>query len=227
MAGLQRPGVPVIVSSEMVSVVKAGSPQKLRIETHSRNLPLIQLPLLGECQRENCAVAVATLEVLADMLDFEPEFKQGLESVAWGARFQCLEEDPAIILDGAHNPAAARALAQTLKEAYPRQQVGFIFGFLEDKDTIEFLRELKPLVSAAWAIPIVAARGHTAEHIAAQTSVAGINAVPESVCGAWQAAREWATAEPNRLICITGSLHLQQVLQENGCTRILPSERNL
>ena len=97
-------------------MVKVDIPQKLKIETHSRNLPPINLPLLGECQRENCAVAVATLETLADMLDFEPEFKKGLESVEWGARFQTLEENPLVILDGAHNPSAARALAKTLKE---------------------------------------------------------------------------------------------------------------
>jgi len=191
--------------------------QRLKIETPSRNLPPINLPLLGECQRENCAVGVATLEVLADMLDFEPEFKKGLESVEWNARFQCVETDPPMILDGAHNPSAAHALVKTLKEAYPGHQVGFILGFLDDKDTVEFLRELKPLATKAWAIPIDAARGTTAEQGVAYAAVAGIDAVPETVDGAWRAARDWAATEPDRLVCIAGSLHLKQVLQEKGC----------
>jgi dihydrofolate synthase/folylpolyglutamate synthase len=220
MAELRKPGVNVDEASSFVTVAKIGSPQKLKIETPSRNLPSIHLPLLGACQRENCAVAVATLERLADMLDFEPEFKNGLESVVWAARFQVLEENPLMILDGAHNPSAARALAKTLKETYPRHQVGFILGFLDDKDTVEFLREIKPLTTMAWVIPVDAARGTTAEQGVAHAAVAGIDALPETVAGAWEAARAWAAAEPDRLVCIAGSLHLKQVLQENGCIRI-------
>ena len=212
MGELREPGVPIIYGSEAVSVVKVGNPQKLKIETHSRSLPPINLPLLGECQRENCAVAVAALEVLADMLDFEPEFKKGLESVEWGARFQMLETDPTVILDGAHNPSAGKALAKTIKENYPKYKVGFILGFLDDKDTVEFLREIKPLVSKAWTIPIDASRGTTAEHSAFQCEVAGIEATPSNVSGAWSSAREWATDEPNRLMVVTGSLYLKQML---------------
>ena len=187
--------------------------QRLKIETHSRNLPPINLPLLGECQRENCAVAVTALEVLADMLDFEPAFKKGLEAVEWGARFQLLQTDPALILDGAHNPSAARALVKTLKENYPNHQIGFILGFLEDKDTVEFLREIKPLASKAWAIPIDAPRGSTAEQSAAQAQVAGIGAAPSEISEAWKSAEDWASAEEDRVVIITGSLYLKQMLQ--------------
>ncbi|MEA2068011.1 MAG: folylpolyglutamate synthase/dihydrofolate synthase family protein [Verrucomicrobiota bacterium] len=228
-AGIIKPGRPAISApqseevmavlgnvddaSSFVAVAKIADPQKLKIETPSRNLPQITLPLLGECQRENCAVAVATLETLADMLGFEPEFKKGLESVEWGARFQTLEENPRMILDGAHNPSAARALVKTLKETYPKYQVGFILGFLDDKDTVEFLRELKPLVSKAWTIPIDAPRGTTAGHSAARAQVAGIEAMPLDVTNAWNASRTWAGAESNRIVVITGSLYLKQVLQ--------------
>ncbi len=212
MAVLQKAGERIICSSEAVSVVKVGNPQKLKIETHARNLPPVNLPLLGECQRENCAVVVTALEVLADMLDFEPEFKKGLESAQWAARFQIIGNDPLMILDGAHNPSAARALIRTLKENYPKHQVGFIFGFLDDKDSVEFLRILKPLVSKAWTIAIDAPRGTTAEHAAAQARVAGIHATPAEVSVAWNAARDWA-AESDRLVVIAGSLYLKQMLQ--------------
>lgn len=217
MSELLKSGVNVDDASSFVAVAKIGLPQKLKIETHSRTLPPVNLPLLGECQRENCAVAVATLELLADLLDFEPEYKKGLEMVEWGARFQILESDPLVILDGAHNPSAARALAKTLKENYPKHQLGFIFGFLDDKDSVEFLQKLKPLCSKAWTIPIGAPRGTTAEHSCAQCSVAGIDAVPEGVITAWNAARKWACEEDLRLVCITGSLYLWQELQDAGC----------
>jgi dihydrofolate synthase/folylpolyglutamate synthase len=210
-------GEPVIYTPDAVSVLKVGEPQKLKIETHSRNLPPIHLPLPGECQRENCAVAVAALEVLADMLDFEPEFKKGLESVAWDARFQLLAADPPVILDGAHNPAAAGGLLKTLKECYPRHQIGFILGFLEEKDSIEFASVLKPVISTAWTVSVDAPRGTTAEYAAAQVRAAGIEVAPLPTREAWAAACEWAAAEANRLVCITGSLYLKQMLVQAGC----------
>lgn len=212
MEELRKPGVPIIESTEAVSVRKIASPQKLKIETHSRSLPPIHLPLLGECQRENCAVAVATLELVADMIDFDPAFKKGFESVEWNARFQVLKTDPVMIFDGAHNPSAARALVKTLKETYPGYQVGFVLGFLDDKDACEFMNELKSLASKAWTVPIDAPRGTTAEHASIQAKVAGIDAVPGSVSGAYSAAHEWASAESRRLVCITGSLYLLQDL---------------
>lgn len=212
MVELQKAGVPIIGSSEAVAVNKVGEPQKLRIETHSQNLPPINLPLMGACQRENCGVAVAALEMLADLLEVELNFKKGLESVVWDARFQTLETDPLIILDGAHNPSAGRALAKTLKELYPRKQIGFIFGFLDDKESVEFLRALKPLVFKAWTLGIDAPRGTTAEEAALQCRVAGMDAEPADVFSTWNAAREWAD-DPDRLLVITGSLYLKQMLQ--------------
>lgn len=185
--------------------------QKLKIETHAQNLPPINLPLLGECQRENCGVAVAALEVFADMVGVELEFKKGLESVEWGARFQTVEKEPLIILDGAHNPSAGRALAKTLKELYPKKQIGFIFGFLNDKETVEFLREIKPLVSKAWTVSIDAPRGTTAEEAALQCGVAHIEAESDEVSKVWKSARQWAD-DPDRLLVVTGSLYLKQTL---------------
>lgn len=210
---LRKPGVPLIESTEAVSVVKVGHPQKLKVETHSRNLPPINLPLLGECQRENCAVAITALEVLSDLLDVEFNFKKGLETVEWGARFQVIKNDPPMILDGAHNPSAARALVKTVKEVYPKHQVGFILGFLDDKESVEFLREIKPLVSAAWTIPIDAPRGTTAEASSRECRVAGIEAMPSDMFNAWNTAQEWAIAEADRIVVITGSLYLKQQLQ--------------
>ncbi len=218
MAELKKAGVPVIESAEAVAVNKVSAPQKLKIETHSQNLPPINLPLLGECQRENCGVAVAALELFADITGAALEFKKGLESVEWGARFQTLETDPLIILDGAHNPSAGRALAKTLKELYPNKQIGFIFGFLGDKEAVEFLRELKPLVAKAWTVGIDAPRGISAEEAALRCRVAQIDAEPGEAAAAWSAARSWAS-DPDRLVVIAGSLYLKQVLAGSGIRR--------
>ncbi|MDZ8119048.1 bifunctional folylpolyglutamate synthase/dihydrofolate synthase [Pontiella agarivorans] len=212
MGELEKTGVPIIASAEAVSVNRIGAPQKLKIETHSQNLPPINLPLLGGCQRENVGVAVAALEVFSDIVGVELAFKKGLETVEWGARFQTLETEPLIILDGAHNPSAGRALADTLKELYPTRQIGFIVGFLDDKESVEFLRELKPLVSKAWTVGIDAPRGTSAEQAALQCKVAGIDAEARPVAEAWSSAKRWAS-EANRLVIVTGSLYLKSMLE--------------
>ncbi|MCF7849431.1 MAG: bifunctional folylpolyglutamate synthase/dihydrofolate synthase [Kiritimatiellales bacterium] len=219
MAVLKNEGVPIIGSSDAVSVQcleKSPAGQKLKIETQSRSLPPINLPLLGECQRENCAVAIAALEVVADMTDFEPEFKRGLESVEWGVRFQILDKEPVVILDGAHNPSAANALAKTLKEYYPGYDTGFILGFLEDKDIHGCIHSLGPVVAKIWTIPINAQRGLSAEDAAAQVKAAGLYAEAGTVSNVWKSAREWAEFGDKRLVCITGSLYIKQMLVEAG-----------
>lgn len=215
MAELLRPGQPIVVGSEAVAVAKVGQPQRLKIETPSRNLPPVNLPLLGECQRENCAVAIAALEILSDMLGFEPAFKKGLESTVWAARFQSLRDNPPVVLDGAHNPSGAQALVKTLKEVFPGRQVGFILGFLGDKDAAGFLRAIKPVAAKAWTVPIDAERGTSAEHAAAQARAVGIEAAPAGVAAAWDAALEWA-AGPDRMVVVAGSLYLTQALRNAG-----------
>lgn len=231
---LRAEGEPVIIADDAICSVAADKPnlrntaacsgnvpcQRLRVETAQGRLPPINLPLLGACQRENCAVAVVALEVLADMLQFEPEFKKGLERVEWSARFQMLETEPPVVLDGAHNPSAARALVKTLKEYFPRMQIGFVLGFLNDKETVEFMREIKPLVSKAWVVSTGSVRGTRAAHSVSGARAAGFDAVPvEAAVDALDRARIWATDEPDRLICITGSFYLVEALRSSPVFR--------
>jgi dihydrofolate synthase/folylpolyglutamate synthase len=217
MAVLRSSGEPIILAAESVSVRKVDEPNRIKIETQSRCTERICLPLLGECQRENCAVAVAVLELLVDMLAFEPKYKKGLERVQWASRFEQLSLHPPIYLDGAHNPSAARALMKTLKENFPKHQVGFVLGFLDDKEQVEFIRILKQRVDKAWAVPIDAMRGTTAKQTAANAKAAGVDAIPLDVEGAMDEARAWASAEPDRVVIITGSLYLKQMLTAAGC----------
>lgn len=213
LAVLRAEGEPIVVSSEAVSVALSsccdGGGQRVKIETQNQAVSGVVLPLSGPHQRENCGIAVAAVEVLADMLEFEPAFKVGLESVFWGGRFQVLRRAPLIIYDGAHNPSAARALAQTLKEQFRDWQVGFIFGFLGDKDVAGFLKEIKPVVTTAWAVSVRSARGLDAEAAAALVRSSGASVTAGTVPVVLSEAIQWA-GEGRRLICITGSLYLKK-----------------
>jgi len=209
---LQQEGEPILQSAEIVSVTKISSPQKLKIETPSQNLPPIHLPLLGPSQRENVAVAVAGLVWLGSMLDFEPAYKKGLELVEWGSRFEILQSHPPIIIDGAHNPSAAQTLAQALYELYPNHQIGFIFGFLEGKNSYEFLKILAPKITKAWFVDLNEKQTIKSQTLLLQAKQIGFQASSATPFKVWEKAQIWVEEKPNRLLCITGSLYLKQTM---------------
>jgi dihydrofolate synthase/folylpolyglutamate synthase len=133
-------GAPAAYADEEVSVRRTRQDwdgQRLSIETPVRRLPPLTLPLLGDHQLRNVAVAVAAVEAAASAADIampDAAMVQGLERVRWPARMQVLARDPVVLLDGAHNPHAARALARSVRALSGRQPVAWIVGMLADKD---------------------------------------------------------------------------------------------
>lgn len=107
------------------------------------------VPLLGGFQAENCLLAVAAVKALAsfDLEVDERAIRQGLARVSWPGRFQVIGRDPCVVLDGAHNPAGAQALAAALEEYFPGVAKSFIVGVSSDKDKAGILKTLAPLAS--------------------------------------------------------------------------------
>ena len=208
-AELLETGAPIVWADEAASVAKIGEPQRLRIETPNRRLSPIRLPLLGAFQRENAALAVAALELAGDLLDFEPAFERGLEAVRWPGRFELVGRDPPTILDGAHNPAAARALSNALKEAFPRRSVAFVLGFLTDKAVEDFAREIAPAAGTVWTVSLDDERGLDAEAAAVRLRAAGLEAEAAEPGVALERARTEA-ARKGGVICLTGSLRMPE-----------------
>ena len=68
-----------------------------------------------------------------------------LAQVRWPGRFQVLAGSPTVILDGAHNPGGARALAASLRAYFPGRSVAFVLGISADKDLAGILSPLLPL----------------------------------------------------------------------------------
>ncbi len=102
----------------------------------------IVLSLLGPHQRTNAATA---REVLLRLFDGKPDvFRKALDGFAqaeWPARFERMPEF-GLIVDGAHNPEGAEALAGALRETCPGKRFRFFFGAFSDKDTAAGLRAL-------------------------------------------------------------------------------------
>jgi dihydrofolate synthase/folylpolyglutamate synthase len=98
--------------------------------------------LAGEHQVQNAATAAIALKQLGVT---EAAIRIGLERVEWPGRLERVSEKPEIILDGAHNPAGARALAAYIQRFYSDRAVCLIFGAMRDKAVEEIAGALFPL----------------------------------------------------------------------------------
>jgi dihydrofolate synthase/folylpolyglutamate synthase len=98
--------------------------------------------LAGEHQVENAATAGVALTRLGVS---EAQIAAGIAQTRWPGRLERVSEDPEIILDGAHNPAGARALAAYIQRFYAGRRVRLIYGAMRDKAIDEIGGILFPL----------------------------------------------------------------------------------
>jgi dihydrofolate synthase/folylpolyglutamate synthase len=107
------------------------------------------LPLLGRHQAANCAAAIGAIEGLRSIgLEISPQaVREGVASVRWPGRMELLGRDPLFLVDCAHNPSAARAVAGGVGEIFPRLRWVLILGVLGDKDIEGICEALLPLAS--------------------------------------------------------------------------------
>jgi dihydrofolate synthase/folylpolyglutamate synthase len=120
-----------------VARTEAWSIEDLELDTRGSRFLLsgeldlrIVCPLAGEHQVENAATAAVALTRLGIS---EPEIIAGIAQTRWPGRLECVSEHPEIILDGAHNPAGARALAAYIARFYAGRRVRLIYGAMRDK----------------------------------------------------------------------------------------------
>jgi len=112
-----------------------------------RKLWNLQLNLRGLHQIVNATTALGACEIV-EQLGYPVSTRamvEGLRSVEWPGRFELVASSPRVILDGAHNPAGAIALRESLKEEFPYKRLILLIGILKDKDFRTILRTLSPL----------------------------------------------------------------------------------
>jgi dihydrofolate synthase/folylpolyglutamate synthase len=117
------------------------------------------VPLRGPHQRENAGVARALISTLPAPFEVSStDIALGLASVRWPGRFDTVASDPAVILDGAHNPQAVAALIQALDSTEVAGPCVLVFGVMADKDWQAMLRLLADHVDHVVAVPVDQAR---------------------------------------------------------------------
>jgi dihydrofolate synthase / folylpolyglutamate synthase len=172
----------------------------------------VECGLVGRHQWDNAACALALLEV-ADQRGItmdEGAVLEGLRTVSWEGRLETIDEAPHVVLDGAHNPAAADVLARYLTDyaiQHPAARIILVWGMMRDKDHRGFIAPLLPMVSEIVLTQAALARSATAHELrAALDEWSGPVLEAMLPTDALTLARSRAMSQD--LICIAGSLML-------------------
>jgi dihydrofolate synthase/folylpolyglutamate synthase len=106
----------------------------------------IYLPLHGAHQAANAAVAIATVEAFVGVALDEELVRAAFASVSSPGRLEILHRDPTVIIDAAHNPHGATALADTIRNEFDFESIFCVLGILCEKDVKGVLKALEPVV---------------------------------------------------------------------------------
>ena len=167
----------------------------------------VSIPLLGQYQLDNTAAAFAGIEVLIEkgVKISREDLLKGLASVDFPGRMQIIHRQPFVVVDGGHNPGAARRLKEAILEYFKPAKSILVIGISSDKDIAGIVNELSPVFNQVITTRANNPRSTPPELLADEFSKRGIEAhVTESVPQALEEAK--ATAKEDTLICATGSL---------------------
>lgn len=165
----------------------------------------LTLPLLGDYQPANAAIAVATAHLIAEVTD--EDVRTGLAATSWPGRLQVIDERPRVILDGGHNPAALMRAGAALRRLIGSDRLIAVFGMLSERDPNQLIAALRTLHpdGVVFTEP-ASAHGHVI-HADRLAGIYGEGAFSEpSARLALQQAEELAGPGGNVLVC--GSLYL-------------------
>jgi len=247
-AGIMRPHKPVVISdpsppesvllhasslnADVWQVTKDvqfnGDTQQWTWRARGRTYSGLAYPALrGANQMLNAAGVLAVMEALRQQLPVTAQaIRAGLSTVQWPGRFQILPGQPAIVLDVAHNPHAASALAHNLDAMgfYPRTHA--VLGAMADKDIAGLLKRLIPLVECWYFCDLPTPRAATAVQLQAawqslsppSTSQASQFAGPQQALS-----QAMAAADPADRILVFGSFFTVGGVLQHGIDGRLPA----
>lgn len=199
--------------------VEAGNGHAMTIRTPNGALR-VEVDLPARWQRANLALAVAAAERVIERPLVRDEVERALASMRNPGRLQVVHGEPTVVLDGAHNPAGARALAEAVPLILGGVRPVAVIGMMADKDADGILDALAPVIRSAHVTRASSGRAIRPEPIARMLGERGVRAdVVPGPARALEAAR--AEAGAGGAVLVAGSLHLLSdlapvVLGESG-----------
>lgn len=173
--------------------------------------------LRGDYQLANAACAIAALEAIASRLPVHAgAIREGLSTVELPGRFQVLPGRPTVVLDVAHNPQAARALAATLGTMGFHPVTNAVVGMLRDKDIAGVIAAMRERIDRWYVAPLPGPRGANADVLREHLLRAGIaeEAIVrcDSIAAAFALAKENAS-EADRIVIFGSFLTIAAALE--------------
>lgn len=217
--GIIKPGVPAvlqgqsdIVEQEITSICqKQGSPLTIvRPEDHAvthadasgivmdtAQYKQLNISLPGCFQADNAAAAIAAVRQLEGFPVSEQQLRIGLQQVQWHGRMEQICDHPVVVLDGAHNPNAAKRLQEEAQLRWPEGDLIEVVGVLADKDFTEVGRLLAPMARKIITVTPRHTRALPAEQLAQclQEFCSDVTAA-DAIEQAWELARQAAGDRP-------------------------------
>ncbi|MBI3808335.1 MAG: bifunctional folylpolyglutamate synthase/dihydrofolate synthase [Nitrospirae bacterium] len=234
-AGIIKPGVPVVlgrleddawrtieqIARERQAPVfrlnedfctEGETPQRFSYRGLGMHYDGLTCALEGRHQLDNAGCALTLLGAVATQgITVTAEaVRAGLREVNWAGRLEVVDRHPTVLVDGAHNPAAAMALADFLTRSARSHQsrpVVLVLGMMRDKDHRGFIEPLRGLVDEVVLTQADHPRSATAQELRASLEdLLSHPHVVSSLSDAMALARQLAM--PDGLVCVTGSLML-------------------
>jgi dihydrofolate synthase/folylpolyglutamate synthase len=166
----------------------------------------ILLPIYGEHAAHSAAAAVVAVEALLERPLDRDAVRLALGAATSPGRLEVAARRPLVILDGAHNPAAARALAEALPDTFTWDRLHLVMGVFADKDLDGIVGPLAPLADAGYAAAVDSVRARSPREVAAAMIAHDIPTENfTTVRDALDAAA--SAASDGDLILVTGSLY--------------------
>jgi dihydrofolate synthase/folylpolyglutamate synthase len=171
----------------------------------------LRLRMLGPHQVDNAACAVGAIHALrgTGRVISEDAIRDGLLRATWPGRFEMLSRRPYVIIDGAHNPEGAQALAATFAELFPGKKATLVLGLLRDKHVRDVVAAVGPVARRVIATsPSHGGRALPAEELAAIVSDLDLPVEVLPVAGSAIKAGADSLETPDDILLVTGSLYL-------------------
>lgn len=174
------------------------------------NYKNLHTPLLGRHQAGNATTAIAATEALKirGVNISEKAIRVGLEKVKWTGRLEIIQNNPTLILDGAHNPSGIRVVRETLKEIFSYHRLILVLAIFADKDYKKMIQIIAPKADLIIATKAKSPRAAPPQEIAKeaaqyidQNKIIITENIPQAINCALSNSKE------DDLICITGSLY--------------------
>jgi dihydrofolate synthase/folylpolyglutamate synthase len=180
--------------------------QGLRVRGVHATYDELFLPMFGEYAARNAAAALVAVESVFEHRLEGDTVRAALGRLRIQGRLEVAGRSPAIVLDGAHNPAGALALARALGESFTWSRLHLVLAVSSNKDVDGIVTALVPLADACYAARNQSVRSLPAEQVAERIAagggrVADLGTVEEALAAARDA------AAPGDLILVTGSLY--------------------